>query len=90
MKLSTPLKNKLISLLRLRLKIYLLLKYSETIYPQGSFAHIDFVFYEINSIIGYKLTLDIIYLSTRYPFVFLHQSKCTPLDIIIKYLIGML
>jgi len=33
LKLSTPLKNESISLLRLRLKIYLLLKYSKTIYP---------------------------------------------------------
>ena len=89
MKLVTPLKNESTSLLRSRLKIYLPLKYSETIYLQGSFAYIDFVFCEINSMSGCKLTLDIIYLSTRYPFMFFHRSKYTSLDIIIKYLISM-
>ena len=39
---------------------------------------------------SYKLTLNIICLSTRYPFVFFHWSKYAPLDIIIKYLISML
>jgi len=90
LKLATPLKNESTSLLRSRLKIYLPLKYSETIYLQGSFAHVDFAFCEINSMSSCKLTLDIIYLSIRYPFMFFHRSNYTSLDIIIKYLISML
>ena len=69
------------SLLSSRMKLRVQLQVDESLCPPASLIYVDFVFYPIESIRGYKSVLDIICLSLRYPFHFLHQAKRCPLDV---------
>ena len=68
------------SLLKSRIKLHLPLKTDELLYPPGSCLCMDFVFYDMESIRGFTSVLDIMFISTRYPKIFLTRSKRPPLD----------
>lgn len=69
------------SLLSSRMKIRVPLAADESLCPPGSLIYADFVFYPVESIRGYNSVLDIICLSSRYPFHFLRRGKRPPLDV---------
>ena len=73
--LDTNLYNKYKLLLSSQLKIHLPLKVDESLYSFGALVYIDFVFYDVKSIMGYTSVLDIICLSIHYLFQFLLRSK---------------
>ena len=61
------------SLLQKLLKIHLLLSVNESLHPPGALICIDFLFNVIKSFRGHKSFLDVMCLSTRYPFSFLRR-----------------
>ena len=60
-----------------------------SLYPPDSFLFIDFSFYNITSIRGFKSVLDIICVSTHYSFAFIMRCKQPPI-IILKWLFAIL
>jgi len=55
----------------------------DSVYPLGTLLHLDFSFYDITSIYGFILVLDIICVSISYYWVFPTWLKHSPISVVL-------
>ena len=69
--------------------MHLPLSANESLHLTGALVCMDFAFCDAESVWGCKSVLDIIFLSTRYPFSFLRRIKRPPL-VVLQYSFNIL